>query len=188
MPEVLSQPLECAPHPHPLTWTCEDWPRFEALFPERISRMELISGLLYQRPENQQERERICGRVLARFRPERITEHKRISDPRENGTDYLIADFHLTDFEDSVVVDVLPQEMAELRAQAYARVGIAEFYLIDVSRRRVLAFRHKESGVYTTSEIHEETGTIWPIFFVNGIHGVRVRDILPSRVFYVKER
>ena len=47
-----------------------------------------------------------------------------------------------------------------VKAAIYARAGIAEYWVLDVSGRRLIAHRNPGSGVYGSVEVYSETEVI----------------------------
>lgn len=148
--------------------------------------MELISGQVYQRPDNQQQVFQVRGRILSEFGVDAVVEKKRISDISNTRISNLISDFYIDDFESRTTLDVFPEDIAEFRAISYAAAGIIEYFSVDVLTRRIIAFRFPENNSYNERKIYQESDTFFPVFFASGVHGVKVRNILPSAAVYVK--
>lgn len=64
-----------------------------------------------------------------------------------------------------------------IKGRLYAQAGVAEYWLVDLRRRRVERYLDPRDGTYTRMTTHERGETLHPVAFPDV--GVQVGEILP---------
>jgi Uma2 family endonuclease len=75
------------------------------------------------------------------------------------------------------VSDTTQAEDLGFKIGLYARAGVSEYWVIDLPRRRLIAFRDAENGVYQRREEFPEDSQVIPEFASNA--GITLAELLP---------
>ena len=80
-----------------------------------------------------------------------------------------------------LLVEISKRSLSDDREKAtlYARAGVTEYWIVDVARRRVEAYREPRDGAYASRAVVGEDGAIRPVAF--GEIEVRVADLMMPR-------
>jgi Uma2 family endonuclease len=79
----------------------------------------------------------------------------------------LYGDRHPTPQDIFWIVEVAKTSLTkdlDLKATIYASAGVQEYWVLDLSARRIIVFRHPQDGTYTEENTFVE-GTIAPLAF-----------------------
>jgi Uma2 family endonuclease len=78
-----------------------------------------------------------------------------------------------------LVVEVSDSSQADdlgFKVDLYARAGVEEYWVLDISRRRLVAFRTSQNGTYTQRDEFDEGETVAP--FCTPENPMRVADLI----------
>ncbi|MBE9126072.1 MULTISPECIES: Uma2 family endonuclease [unclassified Coleofasciculus] len=99
------------------------------------------------------------------------------------------ADHHPTPSEVYLIIEVADSTFKydrETKAKAYARSGIADYWLLDVNERKLHVFREPTQEGYQSEVIFAEDVSVSPLQFSE--LAISLRDMLPPVVFGVSDR
>jgi Uma2 family endonuclease len=94
---------------------------------------------------------------------------REMADTVPTGEDILLA----VEVSDSTQADDLGRKVA-----LYARAGVAEYWVLDLQRRVLIAFQTPQGNEWQTRAEYAETDTLAPLAAPEGV--IRVADLLPS--------
>ena len=129
-------------------------------------------------------RNRLGDRVLLRFQdPVRLNDH---SEPEPNVAvvhpdPLYYEDHHPTPAEVFLLIEVADTSLkfdCETKALAYARSGIADYWVLDVNDRKLHVYRSPSADGYQSETILAEALTVAPLAFPECV--VAVREMLRS--------
>jgi len=159
-------------------------------------RVELIDGQLFKMAAKGTAHSAATGRTEKLFERllsgrvwVRVQEPIQLNDYSEPEPDIAItqpdpldyADHHPTVNEVYLVIEVadtILKKDCQLKAKVYARAGIEDYWVLDVTDRRLFVFRQPIQEIYQNSFILPSNGVLSPLAFPEV--AIAIADLLPK--------
>jgi Uma2 family endonuclease len=159
-------------------------------------RVELIDGQIFKmaakgtaHSATTSRTEKLFERLLSERAWVRVQEPIRLNDYSEPEPDVAIvqpdpldyADHHPTVSEVYIVIEVADTTLrrdCQFKANVYAKAGIADYWVVDVTARQLYVFRSPQPEGYQHQFVLLDDGTIAPLHFPEVT--IAVADLLPK--------
>jgi Uma2 family endonuclease len=200
MPALLTERLSppAVQNPPRKRWTRAECERLEALGIFDQQRVELIEGELIDKMRKNRPHVNTAALLTAWliqvFGGLRVNAEAPIDvAPEDNPTNQLVPDlvvltrnYIASDFQSTtpqprdldLVVDTSLAFDLTVKAALYSRAGIAEYWVLDVPGRRLIAHRDPENGQYGSVTAYNEQEGVAPLAAPNSTS--QVRDVFPT--------
>jgi Uma2 family endonuclease len=204
MPAALTErpALPAAQYPPRKRWTRAECDRAEAAGIFDQQRLELIDGeLIVKMPKNRPHAGTatlLMAWLMQVFGGRRVGAEAPIDvAPEDNPTNQPVPDFFVAKEEYAastrfwsaspqphdldLVIEIADTSLAfdlTTKAALYARAGIAEYWILDVTGRRLLVHRNPEGGQYASVESYSEQESVAPLAAPDS--SFPIRDVFPE--------